>query len=569
MTVKTRTFSALRPLFFAAALLVLFCFTGYGRLRAYADETAAPPERVTWNACYIDGSMVEIKGELSGGITSPETAAGSDQNLYLLELEPWDDDVTDNHFTTRTEKKLGSLEFKLSLQLDTAKSRLYNKFIACIWDGTRYIPVSEPIYINNPEAVAANKDAYTDSYTKKGLLIELSQVDDAFELGVGQVIVNIPYNAIFGEGIDYTYEGETYHFNKAIVEAYDRTISTFSGKSMLVNAVILNGWNSSTPDLYYPGTQKTAAANYYHFNSRTQAGYKDIKAVASFLADRYSGRNTNYGRIQNWIIGNEVNNQQWNYIGPMPLSHYVNEYERTFRIFYTAIKSTCANDRVFFSTDYNWMNEANGSTKYGAKEFIDQFAALVSQRGNIDWNLAYHPYSIPMTEPEFWDDSATGLTNWTETSPVVNFSNLAVLTDYMQRSGLRDREGNVRHIILSEQGFTSQSLTRGTCEELQAAAFAYAYYLVDSNRYIDAFILSRQIDAPSEVATSCAFGLWTTDATTDNNITPVRKKYIWNVFKEIDKRSRTLETTEFAKEIIGIKKWSDIIPGFKWTRFEN
>ena len=76
---------------------------------------------------------------------------------------------------------------------------------------------------------------------------------------------------------------------------------------------------------------------------------------------------------------------------------------------------------------------------------------------------------------------------------------------------MRDAGGNVRHIILSEEGFTSKSATRGDVYDIQAAAFAYAYYLVDNNPYIDAFILNRQVDAVIEVEQSCSFGLWTVD----------------------------------------------------------
>lgn len=554
-------------LLFAACFWLLLLFFAPGRIRAYADE-AAPLERVSFSYCQIEGSQVVLKGQLSGGITPGNTALGQDPNLYILELEPYDDELEGNRFTTSIPKQLGGFEIKLPLLHRTKDTRLYHKFMACIWDGTKYIAVSEPIYITNPEAAAPYQNAYQEAASKKGLLIEMNEIEDALELGVGQVIVNIPYNGIFGTGIDYAYDGETYHFNKTIVEAYDRTISAFSNRGMLVTAVLLNGWNESTPDLYYPWTQKTQNIFYYHFNTRTEQGFKRAAAVASFLADRYSGIDQRCGRIQNWIIGNEMNNQQWNYIGKMPLLNYVNEYERTFRVFYNAIRSTAANARVFFSTDYHWMSEADGELRYNAKEFIDLFASIVNQRGNIDWNLAYHPYSQPMTEPEFWDDGDSGLVNLTETSPIVNFANLSVLTDYFQKPELRNRAGAVRHIILSEQGFTSQSATRGTVEELQAAAFAYAYYLVDSNPYIDAFILSRQVDAPSEVKASCAFGLWTTDATEDVDIRPVQKKYIWNVFRDIDNPDKTLAVTAFAKSLIGIDKWSDVVPNFKWAGLE-
>lgn len=532
-----------------------------------ADNTV-PSESVVLDQCYIEGSKVIIKGRNTGGISSPDTLMGEDGHFYLIELEPYDDDVTDNRYTEACDKT-ESISFVLPLNAGTSESRLYKKFVVCIWDGTKYVPVSSPVYITNPEAIAKNTEEYKEPFTKKGLLIELTQISDAFELGVSHVIVNIPFSSILGSGIAYSYEGETYHFNKEVVEAYDKTISMFSNKGMLVNAVILNSWNDSTPDLFMPAVAKTSSANYYNFNAKTEAGYKDIKAIASFLADRYSGKNSDYGKVSNWIIGNEINNQLWNYMGPMDVRSYVAEYERCFRVFYTAIKSTCANDRVFFSTDYNWMHEANGSTKYNAKEVIDIFNEMVREKGNIDWGLAYHPYSIPLTEPEFWDDWNTGLISWSETSPIVNFANLSVLTDYFQKDVMRDRSGNVRHIILSEEGFTSQSATRGRVEDLQAAAFAYAYYIVDSNPYIDAFIMSRQIDAPSEVATSCAFGLWTSEQSEDVNIKPAMRKKIWPVFKAIDKANDTLEATDFAKEILGIENWSDIIPGFKWSSMES
>ena len=52
------------------------------------------------------------------------------------------------------------------------------------------------------------------------------------------------------------------------------------------------------------------------FNAETEAGFDQTKAIASFLAQHYSGDNPNYGKVSNWIIGNEINNQQWNYMGP-------------------------------------------------------------------------------------------------------------------------------------------------------------------------------------------------------------------------------------------------------------
>ena len=72
--------------------------------------------------------------------------------------------------------------------------------------------------------------------------------------------------------------------------------------------------------------------------------------------------------------------------------------------------------------------------------------------------------------------------------------NLNVLTDLLKRREYRDTEGEVRSITITELGFSSRA-----GQKLQAAAFAYCYYIVEANPYIDAFILNRQTDAPEEM----------------------------------------------------------------------
>ena len=94
-------------------------------------------------------------------------------------------------------------------------------------------------------------------------------------------------------------------------------------------------------------------------------------------------------------------------------------------------------------------------------------------------------------------------------------------------------------------------------------------YLVDSNPYIDAYLLSRQVDGPSEVALGTPLGLWECDVNQPNRIVATKRRKIWEVFKNIDKKKTTLESTEFAKSIIGINKWSDVVPNFKWRAMEK
>lgn len=529
-----------------------------------AEEVFTDDQAVI-QSCLINSDLTSVTVTVS----SHAPAEGTDGILYLVELQPYQNSL-EGRTDYAAKASLGdSAAFTFSLNRNTLQDRLYSRFVVAVWDGNKYIPVSKPHYITNPEAVAANKNKFSDPLTKKGLNIELNMLGDAFELGVKHVATNISFHQILGQGIDYQYDGKTYHFDANVIKGYDDTISALSGKGMTVTAIILNGWNPATPDLIYPGTKKSSNAFYYLFNTATPEGLEQTRAIASFLAERYNGSNPNQGKISNWIIGNEINNQQWNYVGARDLTSYVQAYQNAFRVFYTAIKSTSANDRVYYSLDYNWNNEIDNKLKYGGRQIVDTFNSIANEQGQMDWGLSYHPYPCPMTEPEFWDDDKTGLIKNDFDSPVINFKNLTTLTDYMAQDSLKSPTGQVRHIILTEQGFTARTQSGQDVSQVQAAAYAYSYYMVDSNPYIDAYILSRQVDAPLEVRSGLAFGLWACDMNRGDDIVATRRRKIWQVFHDIDKKKSTLETTEFAKSIIGIQKWSDVIPNFKWKALEK
>ncbi len=523
--------------------------------------TSLAYDSASLTSCRVENkNSIVIEGTAQAGETA-EGATPDDGYYYLFELQPYESGIGSRTDYLSWSNKGSTLSFTVPYSGDPADSRLYSRFVVALKIGDSYEEISGPIYVTNPEAVAGYTAEYPDSMSKKGLLIELDMLGDALNLGVKHTTINIPYHHILGGNLAYQYNGKTYYFNEDLISSYDRMISAFSGKGIIVTAILLNGWNDAYPELHEAGLTKTGA-NYYGFNVSTAEGFETTRALFSFMAERYSGAHDEYGRVSNWIVGNEVNNNQsWNYVGPMDLQSYTKLFEKVFRVAYTSIKSQNQNARVFFSTDYEW-NRENTTLRYAAKDFIDLFNAGIRSEGNIDWGLAYHPYPYPLTEPEFWDDDEAGMTTQSEDSPIVNFNNLNVLTDYFQKAELRNADGRVRHIILSEEGFTSDSATRGKVYDIQAAAYAYAYYLVDANPYIDAFILNRQVDAVVEVEQSCAFGIWTVDMERTDKVEALMPKNIYNVFKYIDTPS-SLKYTEFAKSIIGINSWSEVIPNFK------
>ena len=560
----------------AAGLLTLLLTAAMGCFASFAYDSASLKTCTVENRNTVvitgtaekDVSQETVPETLEDGtVVPPETEVPDDGYYYLFELQPYETGIGSRTDYAAWCDKTEKLKFSLPFSGGDSDPRLYSRFVVALKIGDTYQAISAPIYVTNPGDVASFTEEYPEAMSKKGLLIELDMLGDAMELGVKHTTINIPYHHIIGGNLKYRYNGKDYYFNEELIASYDKMISSFSNKGIIVTAILLNGWNDAHPELHEAGLAKSSSAFYYGFNVSTPEGYETTRALFSFMAERYSGADYKHGRVSNWIVGNEVNNNKnWNYVGPMDLASYTKLYEKNFRVAYTAIKSRSKNARVFFSTDYEWKKQ-NTNLQYAAKDFIDLFNAGISAEGNIEWGLAYHPYPYPMTEPEFWDDDQTGMVNETFESPVVNFKNLHVLTDYFQQAHMRTAGGQVRHIILSEEGFTSDSISRGKVYDIQAAAFAYAYYLVDNNPYIDAFILNRQVDAITEVETSCAFGLWTVDMSRPDKVIAVMPKNIYQVFKHIDTR-KSLRYSEFAKSIVGISDWSEVIPGFDPEKYQ-
>lgn len=511
------------------------------------------------------GAQKAAEGDTDAAANTPVVAyvpeLADDGNYYLFALQPYETEIGSRTDYIASCPRTEELRFELPFSWSPDDALLYSRFILALKTADGFLPISSAVHVTNPGDIAAYFEDYPDAMSKKGLLIQLDMLGDAMDLGVKHTIVNMAYHDLFGGNLKYRYNGKDYYFNEEVLKSYDKMISSFSGRGIIVSAILLNGWTDKYPELREPGVTKTANAAYYGFNVSTEEGYNSTRALFSFLAERYSGAHDEYGRVSNWIIGNEVNHQFWNYVGPMEIGPYVKKFERVFRVAYTAIKSRNKNARVFFSTDFLW-SKPNSQLEYSARDFLDIFNAGIRSEGNIDWSLAYHPYPYPPTEPEFWDDYETGELNDTENSPIVSLINMHILTDHLCRPEFLTASGEVRHIIFSEQGFTSNSATRGYVYDNQAAAFAYAYYLVDANPYIDAFIISRQVDSLDETKAGCYFGIWTVDESSPRQVIAVMPKNIHTVFKYIDTKN-SLKYTEFAKEIIGISKWSDVIPNFK------
>ena len=506
-----------------------------------------------------DVGINQEKDKISVTVDSSGDSSGTDGSVYIFEIKPYQNDLSGRTDYLAKGSIGANQKFSFPLHAGPGELRLYSAFVPAVKVGGRYEMIANRRYIENPEIVAENQDPALNP-GKKGLRVDPNILDDALSLNIKHAGVDIPTQRFFGNGIDYTYESKTYKINKELIDQLDVEVKRLSDSGVAVTAILLNAWNQTVPELNPLGVTELPKeqAVYYGFNVESEAGFRAVKAMASFLAKRYNGKN-GHGKITNWVVGNEINNQYWNYMGDLDVSAYTSKFQRAFRVFYTAMKSVSANDNVMFSIDHYWnmLPEAAPVGKYKGKDILLAFHNYEEAEGYMDYGLALHPYPYPIYSPNFWDDDKTGRVNDTVDSPIVNFKNLHVITDFMSMDSMKNRKGEVRKIFLTEEGFSSVAKGVDKSTE-QAAAVAYSYFIVDNNPYISAYLMSRQEDNEDETKHGLAFGL---SSIVNHQLVP---KPAHEVFKWIDNASATEGIADFARAVIGIDSWDQLIPNFRF-----
>ena len=451
---------------------------------------------ITLNSCRIENGEVVVRGKANGVIRSDDgryclyaqnmTQAGAEgTELASIALEEVPED--------------GTLEFHVPLNKNTASSNLFKRFYFGVVYREQKTAVSAKRYIENPGACADHTAARND-HGKKGLLpaAALIRSDGLKNLGIQQALYNMTLGSLCaGSGINYTYNGKTYTFSSTLISQYDIVVQRMNSQGVQVSMVILNN-PAGDSSMLHPKA-RGGSAHYYAFNTAEQDGIDRLAAAASFLTERYSG--TGHGTIDNWIIGNEVNARaDWHYMSDPGLGEFAQAYADAFRIFYNAIKSRNANARIYISIDQQWAKSANTAGYYAGKDFLSAFNNALRREGNLDWDVAVHPYDVPLYDPYAWKSSAYA--PHSQDARYLTMRNIDVLTDFLGQADYLSPSGQVRSVLCSEVGYTS---SQG--EGIQAAAVVYGYQQAMHNSHIDGFILSRELDDAGEIAQGLANGL--------------------------------------------------------------
>ena len=525
------------PKFFFPTVLFLCLLLLTGAVPEHLNAASKP---LSITSCKLNGSGKKL--------TVKATVNQKDKNtkkkLYLLALNAYASESGKKSATPIASGKarLG----KITLTAKYKSDMLYKKYVIAYKTGKKYQVISNAFYITNPEVLATYTGKGVKTTSKKGLQVE--NLTDSLELRTQHAVVNWTANSLLttdtSNAIRYKYRGKNYYFNRSTIENNDALVQAYNKAGTKVTVILLlpNDYADATSSMIYGGIN---SAQYSSFNTSTQKGCRTFEAMMSFLASRYGVKKN---LVSGWILGNEVNQPgEWNYGGGKTLSTYMKEYARSFRICYNAVKSVSKNSKVYISLDYNWNLDADsgGRQHFTTKATLDEFYRQINAKGKIVFQIAYHAYPQGLTDPIFWDDSlATNSTG----STFVNFRNLNVLTNYVKENFGKDYT-----IMLSEQSFNT-----AYGEVVQAAAYAYAYYLSEANSMIEAFIYGRHYDHYIETAQGCYWGLYDSAG---------NKRLIWDVFQYIDSKD-SLKFTEPLLSNTDLSKWEDI-SGFKKSKYSK
>lgn len=520
-------------------------------------------DEITAVTLYREKSSCKLRLDIS---LSRETFASLEgETLSLYELYPYQRTAQITEIDPVMTVTLQKSTFSVVLDFAPESQRLYSKFLLVYEkdDGSSFILTSAH-YIDNPDFLAENTEAYPSFSSKKGLQIEL--LSDAQELGVAHTIIDVAINEYLTDetaedALSYLYGNKTYYIHQQALDLLDHRIKVLSDAGVhiyldLVLSTPTAGQSAALDCLY--AAELSESARLYGINVYDSTASQYLESFVAFLAKRYTAENGAYGFAGSFLFGYDVNsNRNWNYMGAAALEDYLNVYIAGFRIVDTALRSVYAEGRTYLPLANNFnaarpliAAASDATLDYSARDFLDLFAAKINAAGAIPWRVAI---SASASDPEYLDIRTDEYITNDQNTPYLSVENIDVLCTYLSQSPFL-YQGTQFPIFIKEFGLSADP-TQQEDVIMQAAIYAYAYYKVEFQTQIEAMIYYRHIDHSEDGYRY--YGLWTSDA--DAN--PDTQKPLYRVFKYID-TSQSTTVTAFALSPLGYASWNLAIPDF-------
>lgn len=367
------------------------------------------------------------------------------------------------------------------------------------WDGS-VTAISSAVYITTRSV--ANPAPPKALQAAKGLTCITSRFspEQLRELGLEHASVNLLLSGVVSPTQRNGWKprqinGRTWWVNENRLRNNDRDIRTATDGGMVVAAILLIPTSMHHPSpIAHP--ESTTAGIYAMPNLTRRDSVSLYAATLEVLGERYGGSHPEYGRIDHWIVHNEVDyGWQWTNMGDQPMAVFMDHYVRSMRLVDAATRKFNPHARTFISLTHRWNTTTNQHWKtYAPKQMIQWLIKNSRLEGGFLWGVAYHPYPQSLWEADFWNDTRVSDDFDTE---LITLKNLQVLDRFMHLPSSRTEDGLVRPVILSEQGYHADQSDPQQLR-IQAAALLLTWKKLRECPSILAFDYHRPSDHPNE-----------------------------------------------------------------------
>ena len=355
------------------------------------------------------------------------------------------------------------------------------------------------------------------------------------------------------DAIPFDYNGRTYYANRKAIEGFDKTLQYTAARDVIVNAIVLIAPERSFADKaagrLFEHPDFDPAGIYTMPNMTTLESLNLYAAAIDFLAERYSRPDKKYGRVHHWIAHNEVDaGWVWTNAGIKTPLRFMDIYIKSMRLLYYTARKYSPHPEVFITLTHYWQSRHNEYC-YPSAQLLELLVDYTQAEGDFKWGVAHHPYPQSLFEPKSWlDDQAT----FDYDTPQITFKNLEVLDAWIKQPRALYQGKIKRTVFLSEQNPNSKDYSEEALRE-QAAGMAYAMKKLEACDGIDAYQMHGWFDQRAEGGLRIGVRRFMDDETD-----PGGRKPAWFVFQAFG-TDREDEVFEFAKDIIGIDDWDQVI----------
>jgi len=516
------------------------------RLKAYLEMDYV--SKIT--KVEVSDSNISVKGEYT------ET-----DKVYLCEVAPYQNVTEETDFETAILLKSKKFHNKFDRFVDRNGinyDRVLSKWVLAEKTSDGYRLISHAHY---PDVIHS-KYNYSKEIAKSrkglgGFSTSRGHVEDLDELDITSATVNIGFSRfMFSEPapgrIEHVYNGKIYYFGEKDVDELDKTFRTTAEKGIVTAAILLVNKAENCPDpvigklLQHPDMDP---AGIYAMPNMTNPESVDCYAAAlDFLASRYSRSDKKYGRINHWIMHNEVDaGWVWTNMGEKTALIFMDTYIKSMRMCYAIARKYNPHSEVFITLTHYWAWTSSPKF-YPSKDLMEILLQYTRAEGDFQWAMAQHPYPQSLREPKTWLD---GQVDFTFETPLITFANLEVLSAWIKLPEVLYKGKIKRTLWLSENGTNSPTYSEQDLKE-QAAGFAFTWKKLEVLDGIDGFQWHNWFDGRGEGGLRIGLRRFPDDETNPGGTKPV-----WDVYKAADTKNENAVFDQY-KEIIGITDWKEV-----------